>query len=247
MSATALATKTQSNQLSYYRSQLYTSYLGLNPLVVAAQPILSVIERVKLSAKAGLLDFTENLQHELKAFEGRAQSQGYDDETIVLSTYLLCATLDDFIEQEEPHQLFRALFPYSTTDATPDHQFYHILDTVIDKPNHYLDLLELLYLCLSIGFQGKYKKGSGEVRQDVINELYDIISPLRKSTKKELFTEAPAEPPIQNQTRMTLLFAITGILVIASYFISNNILSHKAQDLFKPLAVGMEVTNDQLK
>ena len=247
MSATQLVTKTQSNQLSYYRSQLYTSYLGLNPLVVAAQPILSVTERIKLSAKSSLLDFAENLKHELKAFEARARSQGYDDETIVLSTYLLCATLDDFVEQEEPYELFRKLFPYSTTEATPDNQFYIILNKVIDKPNHYLDLLELVYLCLSIGFQGKYKHADAEERQRVIDELYEIISPLRKPVKKEFFGTVPTEAPPQNQTRITALLIITTVLVIGSYSLSKTMLNNKAKELFRPFSIGMEVANDKYK
>lgn len=246
MSATELVTKTQANQLSYYRSQLYTSYLGINPLVIAAQPILSVTERVKLSAKAGLLDFAENLKHELMAFEARAHSQGYDDETIVLSSYILCATLDDFVEQEEPHQLFHQLFPHSAAETTPDKQFYTILDKIIDKPNHYLDLLELLYLCLSIGFQGKYKNQEAEARQDIINELYDIISPLRKPVKKELFTSAPVTEPPASQSNILILFTITFICVIGAYFLSQSLLNNKTRDLFQPLSVGMEVANDKL-
>lgn len=232
MASHALAAEPKAKHLSYYRSQLYTSSIGVNPLVTAAHPLFSIIERVKLSGKK--TDFTHfytNLDHEMKAFESRAQGANYDKETIFISRYLISATLDEILLEAQPFQLFKQLMPASKTKHTPDEHFFYILDKIIDKPNHYLDLLELIYFCLSIGFQGKYRQKEHERLQEIAEQLYDTISPLRQQTQKNLFPEPVIEDEPINTRWQKLSIGLLILTVVMAYFLSNMWLDHKADQL----------------
>ncbi len=243
--ATSLVAEQPKRQLSYYRSQIYTTTVGLNPLVTAAQPLLSLIERLKFSTKTTLSDYKLNLLHELKAFETRARNYNYDEETILLSIYLIIATLDDLSQQAEPFILFHELLPESSLEKTPDEQVYIILETIIDKPDHYLDLLELIYLCLTIGFQGKYKHQSPEKRQLIINDLYETISPLRKHTKNTLLT-TPKNTTTAVESKRKLSFAIMAALslVVGTLMMSHHLLNQQAKQILSPLSVSMDTIDE---
>jgi type IV/VI secretion system ImpK/VasF family protein len=241
MTTTELATEPRGKHSSYYRSQLYTAYQGINPLVTAAHPLFSIIERVKLSGKkTDLTSFYANLEHEMKAFESKAQGSDYDEETIFISRYLISATLDEILIQRKQFQLFKQLMPVKKSKRTPDKQFFYILDKVIDKPNHYLDLLELIYFCLSIGFEGKYREKEHERLQEVTQLLYETITPLREKAKNKLFTPPPIDEE-RSSTRwqkLTISFFILSIIV--AYFCSNYWLDHKAEQLVNQMTVEMD-------
>lgn len=238
MASHALATETQAKHLSYYRSQLYTSSIGVNPLVTAAHPLFSIIERVKLSGKkTNFTDFYANLDHEMKAFESRAQGANYDKETIFISRYLISATLDEILLDAQAFQLFKQLMPAAKTKHTPDEHFFFILDKIIDKPNHYLDLLELIYFCLSIGFQGKYRQKEHERLQEVTNLLYETISPLRQQTKKNLFPQPISEEESTHTPWQTISIGFFILTLLMAYFLSNAWLDHKAEKLATQMTI----------
>lgn len=228
----ALATEPQAKHLSYYRSQLYTSSIGVNPLVTAAHPLFSIIERVKLSGKkTNFTDFYANLDHEMKAFESRAQASNYDKETIFISRYLISATLDEILLEAQAFQLFKQLMPAAKTKHTPDEHFFYILDKIIDKPNHYLDLLEFIYFCLSIGFQGKYRQKEHERLQEVTQLLYETITPLREQTQKNLFPPPILEEQAINTPWQKISIGLFFLTLIMAYFLSNVWLDKKAEKL----------------
>lgn len=242
MSSGALSTKNQAKHLSYYRSQLYTAYLGVNPLVTAAHPLLSVIERVTLATKPDISLFQDNLTHEFKAFEARALTSGYDEETVFISRYLLAATINECIEQEEPHALFSTLISEPSEEDTPDTKFYVILDRIIDKPNHYLDLLELVYFCLSIGFKGQYADDE-EALQQVTDSLYETIAPLRQTNQKSLFVKPMTTPNSSGQTKLKVNLLVIVVLCLSMFFVSNYLLDSKAVKLSQQIAMNTETTH----
>lgn len=245
MAATALATEQQSTRRSYYRSQLYTAYIGINPLVTAAHPIFSIIERVKLSGqKTDPSQYFPNLEHEFKAFEARAYSADYDEETIFISRYLLSATLDELLIENQSFKLFKQLMPPKKSATTPDQQFFEILDRIIDKPDHYLDLLELIYFCLSLGFQGKYRNEEHEKLQEITQLLYDTITPHRNKNNKPLFSPSPQPEVKANPFWIRAWLSIIILALVLGFFISNYSLDNKAKSLVLQTAATTEHNHD---
>ena len=63
-----------------------------------------------------------------------------------------------------------------------------------EDPELHVDLLELGCLCLSLGYEGKYRGKSKELTQ-FIDKLYDLIRNERGGFSKQLFVASPAPIP----------------------------------------------------
>ncbi|MDE1150591.1 MAG: type IVB secretion system protein IcmH/DotU [Azospirillaceae bacterium] len=71
---------------------------GLNPLVAAAGPILTLIRRLRVSAgQSNIEELRERVASEIKTFEKRAQATGVSSEAARAAHYALCATVDDVV------------------------------------------------------------------------------------------------------------------------------------------------------
>lgn len=223
MSETQLADIKSSNS-SYYRSHLYTSYHGINPLVTAAHPLLSIIDRLQLSRSVETdSDFYSNLQYELKVFEGRSINSNYEEETVFIAHFLLSACINEILHERENFSTFKKLMPPSeTNEQSPDIQFFEILEKIIDKPDHYLDLLELIYLCLSLGFEGKYRQKEHEKLQELIGNLYQTISSRRKNTEKKLFETNSTQNQIPEKQMHWSIWGIGSLIFISLLFMGSN-------------------------
>jgi type IV/VI secretion system ImpK/VasF family protein len=189
----------QRNTTTHYRSKLYTSKAGVNPLVAAAQPLFSILERINLSENPPDLNLLQaNLAHELQAFMANATSTEHIKEMIFVARYLLCATIDEVIEKAYNKRKEALAFekltalqeiPDSTELASPDVYFFQILDNALHKPDFYLDVIELIYFCLITGFEGKYRQDPNgkQTLENLLDRLYQVIQEQRPSAAEKLF------------------------------------------------------------
>ena len=62
----------------YFRSKLFSSNAASNPLVAAASPVLSLLERLCISQTLPSIEsMRENIEHELFAFHSRLLHQQF--------------------------------------------------------------------------------------------------------------------------------------------------------------------------
>lgn len=158
--------------------------VGLNPLVQAASPLLMLAGQLRGAPSA--MDVTELRRHalgEVRRFEETAKSLGVPNETIVAARYVLCAALDEAVlstpwgAQSEwaQHPLLVALH----REAWGGEKFFDMLERVSTDQGRHIDLMELQYLVLALGFSGKYQvleRGSdrlAEVQQEVYRKIRD--------------------------------------------------------------------------
>lgn len=238
------------NPGAYYRSKIFSTTVGANPLAAASSTLLVLV--ANLRSTPSNLDSRElylHLIHEVKAFETQAQTFGYRAETILLARYILCATLDEVIlltqweKQNEWHK-HKLLTTFHGEDWGGE-RFFLILDRLSADPALHIDLLELIYLCLSLGFTGKYQtKENGKIELDEITEkLYQRIRWQRGDIKKELALGEP-EPTTAVNTLTTvttqplplwLLGLFTVLLMLSVYTGFNFMLSSSITPIYQQL------------
>lgn len=239
------------NPGAYYRSKIFTTLLGTNALTAAAAPILIMVSHLRTTPSE--LDSRElylDLVHEIKAFETQAQTQGYRSETILLARYILCATLDEVIlsskwdKQEQWHK-HKLLMTFHSEDWGGERVFL-ILDRLSADTSLYIDLLELIYLCLNLGFIGKYQlvENGKAMLDEVIEKLYQRIRWQRGDIKKELALHEQTQPtvvvnPIKTPTTqplpLWLLGLFTVLLMTSVYSGFNFMLSSSVTPVFQQL------------
>lgn len=136
--------------------------IGLNPLVRAASPLLRLAGHARAaSASFDVPELRRQALEEVRRFEERARTAGVPNEIVLSARYVLCATLDEAVlstvwgSQSEwaQHPLLVALH----REAWGGEKFFDMLDRLSSEPQRYLDLMELQYVCLSLGFMGKYQ------------------------------------------------------------------------------------------
>src|SRR3990167_2355885 len=66
-------------------------------------------------------------------------------------------------------------------------RFFIILERLEQDPLFYIDLLELTYLCLSLGYEGKFRyQERGHLKlQEIINNLFEKIKQIRHELKPD--------------------------------------------------------------
>ena len=135
---------------------------GSNPLVTAANPILNLVPQLRATAyhpnPTALRDY---LIDEIKAFESRARQAGVGNETIVGARYCLCTVLDETAAQTPwggsgswSHHSLLVTFHNETSGGQ---KFFQLLSKLAENPQQHKDLLELMYYCLALGFEGQFR------------------------------------------------------------------------------------------
>jgi type VI secretion system protein ImpK len=166
---------------------------GLNPLVRAGSPLLLLAGQLRGSLSSpdvGVL--RRHALDEIRRFEQRARGSNISAEAVSRARYVLCACVDEAVlstpwgAQSEWAQ--QSLLVALHRDARGGERFFEILKGIADDPEQHIDLMELQYLCIALGFAGKYETlTQGRVQlADIQQGLYRRIREYRGIPRTEL-------------------------------------------------------------
>jgi type VI secretion system protein ImpK len=166
---------------------------GLNPLVAAANPLLNVVAQVRGSVQhANPAALRDSLVRGMREFEARARAAGASTEQVIAARYALCTLIDETAANTPwgasgawaQHGLL-ALFHNETEGGE---KFFQILARLAEHPQANLQVLELMYVCLELGFEGRYRVVQGGQRQleAVRQRLLGIIRKERGEYERDL-------------------------------------------------------------
>ena len=136
--------------------------VGINPMVKAATTLLSLAIRLRNRAQHTDVDaLRERAIAEVKQFEQSALEASQPARSIRIARYALCATIDDLVlntpwgsQSSWSRQSMVGTFHNETSGGE---RFYELLEQMEKDPARNRDILELLYLCLSLGFEGRLR------------------------------------------------------------------------------------------
>jgi type VI secretion system protein ImpK len=167
--------------------------LGLNPLVQAASPLL--LRMGQMRNGPGSIDVPSLRRaalDEIRRFEERTRAVGVRNEIVLAARYVLCAGLDEAVlstpsgAQSEwaQHPLLVALH----REAWGGEKFFEMLDRIVVDPARHIDLIELQYLILALGFTGKYQMmdRGHEQLADLQHNLHRTIQNQRGAASPDL-------------------------------------------------------------
>ena len=197
---------------------------GINPLVDAAAFIFSTIGKLKqLTYHRNLNKLQKELIVEINAFQDMAETRGYSSEYILVSRYALCATIDDIIlntpwGSQGQWESYSILAEFNHETPQQD-RFFLILDRLIKDPALYIDVMELMYICLSLGYQGSFRASelNNNQLEKITHSLYKRIRAHHGDYSKTLSPFAVRPPESRNNNSkisITLIFLITTIIIM---------------------------------
>jgi len=173
---------------------------GINPLVAMANPVLAGVPQIRKTLKhpdpAALL---ASLRDQIEALETSAISAEVSDETVATAVYALSALLDesaaatpwgsDWIE----NGLLKAL----RGESNGAEGFFAELEKISSDPEKNADLLEFFYICIMLGFEGRYRgsEGGKQALDQVRERLYSLI--VRRRPRPDALSEHWRTPAAQ--------------------------------------------------
>lgn len=205
----------------------HTPKSGLNPIADAASHLFTLIGKLKsIHAHPALNKLQAELIEEMNFFYDTVKNHGYSTEYSLVCRYVMCATLDEILSQSMDWEPSRLLAAYNQ-DLQHEEKFFTLMERIIKEPALYIDLMELMYLCLSMEYKGRYRTmehGQYQLEQ-ITNTLYKHIrayrgsyskilspTPLKSSHSSFMFTA-------KRKTSLTTIFIVTAC-VILTIFIS---------------------------
>lgn len=147
---------------------------NLNPLVAAASPLLSAAPRIRSMAQhpnpAGLKDA---LADGIRKFEAQARAEGLPNEQVIAGRYILCTLLDESAASTPwggsgvwANQSLLVQFHNETWGGE---KIFQLMSKLAENVAANRNLLELLYVVLSFGFEGRYRVANdGKAQLDSI-------------------------------------------------------------------------------
>jgi type VI secretion system protein ImpK len=224
----------------YYRSKLFIAAFSTNALVASSGPLLSLLERLCLSSSLPPIEnIRGNIEHELLAFHSKLNASQYPEHLISIAYYLMAATIDEILGKSYMRVYnvaaeFQAFTPLTNDGAQPQDRFFEILNYVKERPNQYLDLVELIYFFLILGFEGHHhlKADGRQALDNKIEDLYQIIQKHRFNKPHRLFNENPMPKIVKRNYKAALItIAVAATLVSLAFFTSHILLESKAKAL----------------
>lgn len=166
---------------------------GDSAVVGNAGALLSLVARLRNMIGApdpGAL--RERAVLELRRYEAALREAKTPSEHVRLGHYVLCISLDDVVQCTP----WGSRGPWAESSLTSafhkdvhgGERFFDILAKLLETPSRYLPLIELMYICMSLGMHGKYRlspRGPAELDR-VREETYATIRRLRGTAAQDL-------------------------------------------------------------
>ncbi|CAD5369288.1 Outer membrane protein ImpK/VasF, OmpA/MotB domain [Rubrivivax sp. A210] len=152
------------------------AHASLNPLVQAAAPLLSAAPRIRATVRhsdpAGL---RANLVESIKRFEAVARGRGLPNDQVVAARYVLCTLIDESASSTpwggSGAWSSQSLLVHFHNEAWGGEKVFQLLQRLAEQPQQQRNLLELIYVVLTLGFEGRYRVAdNGRAQLDALRE-----------------------------------------------------------------------------
>jgi type VI secretion system protein ImpK len=134
---------------------------SVNPLIEAALPLLTEIINLRKGEQENLDWLRQTFETGVRAFEAKALNSAVDRSQILAARYVLCTALDESVTmssiEDSGAWAHDALLSTFHDETWGGEKSFKILDRCMQHPAQNLYLLELIYVLISLGFEGRYR------------------------------------------------------------------------------------------
>ena len=168
--------------------------VGNSPLVAAAAPVLAAALRI--ANDRGQPSDPEKLRiamvKAIRTFETDALATGLDTRTLRAARYALCATIDDLVLSTpwgmQSSWVQHSLVSVFHGEVIGGDRFFEIMTKMQEDMGHNAPVVELMYLCTSLGFEGRYRvmeRGTAALAE-LRDGVYRVLRQMKGDFEREL-------------------------------------------------------------
>ena len=216
---------------------------GANPLVDSALPLLILGGRLRhTSAPQDIQQLRSQIGRAIQKFETGASAQGANREATMMARYAVCTFIDEMVLStpwgSESGWSRNSMLSTFHKETWGGEKFFTLIERLLSDPGGNLDLLELLYTCICLGFEGKYRvleRGRAQLEQ-VEENLYRAIAKQRGDFERELAPHwrglEDRRSALSRHVPLWVIGAFAGAVLLALYLSLTFSLTRDADPVF---------------
>uniref|UniRef100_UPI00359F543B type IVB secretion system protein IcmH/DotU n=1 Tax=Glaesserella sp. TaxID=2094731 RepID=UPI00359F543B len=213
-----------------------------NSLIELANPLLGMALRAKKITQFDEISTLYNrMQNEIIAISEKVKILEYNSAFQLSFRYCLCTFIDEAIMGTPwgKNSMWgeRSLLAYFHNETWGGEKFYSILSRTMLEPEKYYELLEFIYVCLALGFQGKYadKPHGKENIQNTLVKLQKTLRPIRgtdyfRDNKFHIYEE---DYSVEKPLPIKYLFWGAGAFFVVIYIIYSILLDSSSSEIIE--------------
>ncbi|CAJ0777246.1 Outer membrane protein A [Ralstonia condita] len=195
-----------------------------NPLLAAARPLVRALADMPATLRVDQVVLLKSvLIEELHDFQTVCERANIRAEHILAARYCLCTALDEAAQGMPWGQYVWAnnsLLIQMHGEHEGGEKVFHVLGRLVNSPAEHIDVIELIYYLLSLGFEGRYRNITDGERQHLAirQRLYDLIRQHRGPVPRELSPNLQVALPRRfSMIRTVPIWLSAAILGLAAF------------------------------
>jgi type VI secretion system protein ImpK len=166
---------------------------GVNPLIDAALGLLTLGAQLRHTAEPhDIGSLRARVERAMEDFESAARDARIEREATLTGRYLLCTFIDEMVLStpwgSRSAWSQNSMLSRFHRETHGGEKFFTIVDRLLQDPGRSIDLLELAYVAIALGFEGQYRiRSDGRSRLTTVEEsIYQVIRNQRGDFERDL-------------------------------------------------------------
>ncbi len=217
--------------------------LELNPVVNNSMSLILLAKSISESqhyVETEISEFRTNFINDILSISAKLSTLNkYDEQDITRFRYCLCVFIDEMVMRNPS---FMDSFYSSSSlsirffkEPSGGNKFFGIMDKWLENPAKHRDMLEFIYVCLILGYQGKFS-----VEEECEQKLYLLMENIAAAVAPTLHSDETTafELAYTDNTKETfwsrygyilkkLTFVIVPVIIILLFYFSNYFILYK--------------------
>ncbi|CCO44530.1 putative Type IV / VI secretion system, DotU fused with Type VI secretion system, OmpA/MotB [Vibrio nigripulchritudo SOn1] len=219
---------------------------GKNLLLAEANVVLSLIGQIRATSQYGdVQQLREAFVQKIRDYETRLRLQNARNQDIDIARFCLCCLIDETVLNTvwggQSIWVDNSLLSTFYANTQGGEQFYDYLDKAMSAPTESLDILQLQYICMSLGFIGRYRleKNGVESHRSLRQRVFDVITTVSERPPKVLSDgwqdKVRVGEEITESTPVWVTLSIAGAILAATYMGFNYKINEESNRTFTNL------------
>jgi len=196
-----------------------------NPLIKAATRLLNLLVRIRMtSAVADTAALRQSLIDEIRFFEEQALAANVSRDDIVGARYCLCTALDEAAGQtpwgSKGVWARHSLLVTFHNETQGGEKYYQLLARLAQYPEQHRPLIELLYYCNMLGFEGRFRViENGYAQLEIVKRRIATLLNAANSYEERLSSHWRGEQTQREVWRMIPPWVVAACCALAAFVI----------------------------
>ncbi|NOR42769.1 MAG: DotU family type IV/VI secretion system protein [Gammaproteobacteria bacterium] len=219
---------------------------GVNPLVSAAAGLLALPPQfLTMASHSDVAGLRNQVLEEIKTFENNARLLGINPDVTYTSRYILCTYIDEAVLNtiwgSSSSWASQSLLSTLHNETSGGETFFVILDKLLRDTNASLELIELMFICISLGFKGSYAvmDRGHEKLEELRNIVFEHIRRRRGEFPQELSphwqSQSNQRTSLRNSVPLWVVVAVASALLLVIFFGFTLVLDETADPVYEAL------------